>query len=107
MQITKRSLPQEFQNLLVLMQQVNFGNIQNLEIEDGRPVITDETIIEREVKMGGLNGVRPETAEEDFALKQECVELFRQISQIPDGRISRIEIKHGLPFLMRVIERAA
>lgn len=107
MQVFKSNLSPDHRKLLELMQNINFGRIENILVEDGRPVITADTLVEREVKLGGVNGPRPELDNQDFALKQAQVELFNHIAQMEDGRISRIEVKHGLPFLMRVAQRAA
>jgi hypothetical protein len=106
-QVFKSNLSPDHRKLLELMQSINFGRIENILVEDGRPVITSDTLVEREIKLGGVNGPRPEIESPDFALKQTQVELFDQIAQLEDGRISRIEVKHGLPFLMRVAQRAA
>lgn len=106
MQVFKSNLSTDHRKLLELMQSINFGRIENILVEDGRPVITRDTRVEREVKLGGANGPRPELESPNYALKQSQVELFNQIAQMEDGLISQIEVKHGLPFLMRVAQPA-
>jgi hypothetical protein len=102
-----RSIDNQHRKLIELMQSINFGRIENILVEDGRPIITRDTRVEREVKLGGVNGPRPELENPDFALKQSQVELLSQITQMEYGLISQIEVKHGLPFLMRVAQPAA
>jgi hypothetical protein len=40
-------------------------------------------------------------------LKQEVLSLFEHLTRMGDGTIRHLEIKHGLPFLIRIEERAA
>ena len=36
------------------MQSINFGRIEKILVEDGRPIMTADTLVEREVKLGGI-----------------------------------------------------
>ena len=92
--------------MLVKMQQLNFGRIENLVIKGGQPVLSPPPRVVREVKFGGENGPRPEASIKDFTLKAQVVELFRHMDEIRDGVIGVLEIQHGLPFRM-VMEDAA
>ncbi len=49
----------------------------------------------------------PERDQDDFILKQEVVALLEHLAQMGSGKVCLLEIKHGLPFLMRIEERAA
>jgi len=104
-QIKKTSLNRQQQKLIELMQQINFGRISNIPVVGGNPELTADTIIEREIKLG--NGTRPEQKKDDFTLKQEVLSLFEHLTRMGDGTIRHLEIKHGLPFLIRIEERAA
>jgi len=84
------------------MQEINFGRIERLGIKEGDPLFDPPPKIVREVKFGGDNGVRPEASTEDFVLKAQVVDLFRQFDGISTGQIDLIEVKHGLPFRMQV-----
>ena len=53
------------------------------------------------------NGPRPESDKSDFTLKRPLVELFQYFDQQVDGEINVLEVKHGLPFRMIVVEPAA
>jgi hypothetical protein len=88
--------------LLLKMQRLNFGRIENLVITDGQPVFSPSSRVVRSVKFGGKNGPRPEASLEDFALKDEVIELLRYVDEIRDGVINILEIQHGLPFRMTV-----
>lgn len=101
------SLPPERRRLLKLMQRMNFGRIETLEIHDGQPVFDPPPRRVHEVKFGGENGPRPELAADDFVLKAQVVELFQQFDQMGNGTIEMLEIKHGLPFRMLVAEDPA
>ena len=102
----KSSLPESHRRLVEQMQQINFGRIEHLVIEDGQPVLSPVPRIVREVKFGGDNGSRPEVSIEDFALKTQVVDLLRYLAELQDGVIDVLEIKHGLPFRMAVEEAA-
>lgn len=103
----KADLPIPNQQLLELMQRINFGRIENLLIRNGLPVLDGSHRVVRLVKFGSESGPRPEASRGDFALKAQAVDLFRQIAELGDGTIHCLEVKHGLPFLMQVEEGRA
>ena len=106
-QVNKSDLNSPQQKLIELMQQINFGRISNIPVVGGNPELTADTIVEREIKLGGQNGTRPESEKDDFTLKQEVLALLEHLTGMGDGIIRHLEIKHGLPFLIRIEERAA
>lgn len=89
------------------MQRINFGRIENLTIRDGDPVLDPMPHLVREVKFGGDNGPRPERASDNFLLKTQVLELFQHLDQLASGVIAVLDIKHGLPFRMLLVEAAA
>ncbi len=95
------------QKLIEKMQEINFGRITNLPIKNGEPVFSPETIIERDIKLHGKNGPRPERELNDFSIKDEVASLFGELDHIGNGTIRELSIKHGLPFLLRIWERTA
>ncbi len=101
-QVSKSNLTNQKQRLIELMQDINFGRITNISVRDGEPELTHESVIECEIKFSGQNGPRPEINRDDFALKQEVVELFYQCNRMGTGTIRELSIKAGLPFLMRI-----
>lgn len=104
---TKAALSEMRRQLVELMQSINFGRIENLTIRDGDPVLEPLPRIVREVKFGGENGPRPERDVRNFLLKTQVVELFHSLDQIDNGVLVVLEIKHGLPFRMLLVESAA
>ncbi len=105
--VSKVSLSERRRQLVELLQELNFGRIEDLVIRDGQPVLNPPPHIIREVKFGGENGPRPERATADFRLKAQVIELFTYFDQMQDGTIDVIEVKHGLPFRMLVAEADA
>lgn len=93
--------------LLELMQSVNFGRIEGLRVRAGKPTFEPSPRIVRDVKLGGgENGPRAELAREDFALKQQVIEVFDRLNQLADGSVVVIHVQHGLPCRLTVEEPA-
>ena len=99
---TKSSLSDSHRHLVELMQRLNFGRIQNLAVRDGAPVFDPAPKVIQKVKIGGDNGPRPELSCEDFLLKRQTVELLEAISDLGDGTVLIIDVKHGLPFAVEI-----
>ncbi len=100
----KKHLSPARAQLVELMQQVNFGRIEGLKFNDREPVLSARPVLVREHKFGGENGPRLELATDNFLLKQQVVELFAIFDEQRDGTIAVLEIKHGLPFRMIVMD---
>jgi hypothetical protein len=64
-------------------------------------------IVEREFKLAGLNTPRTEIDLGSFVLKQEVVALIDLLSPKNSVVVTHLEIKHGLPFLIRIQEQMA
>lgn len=90
--------------LLRLMQDINFGAIEELEIRGGEPMFSPPPRVVREIKFGGENGPRSEVALTDFAVKSSVTELLHSLTKIGDGTVERLEVKHGVPFRMKLEE---
>jgi len=103
----KSSLPKPHQRLVDLMQQINFGRLEELVVADGQVVMDPPPRVVREVKFGSENGARRESSLGDFALKAQVVEFMQYIDDLQDGVIDVLEVKHGLPFRMILREVAA
>jgi hypothetical protein len=104
--VAKRSLSQPRRRLLELMQQLNFGKIEGLQVRDREPVLDPLPRVVQEFKFGGENGPRPEAAASDFLLKSQHTELLEQFDRLGTGTVELIEVKHGLPFRMFVAGQA-
>ena len=106
-QVQKSQQDANWARLIGLMQDINFGRISGLQIQNGAPILTQETVVEREFKLAGLNAPRPEIDLDSFVLKQEVVALIKLLSPKVSVVVTHLEIKHGLPFLIRIQEQKA
>ena len=106
-EVLKMSLSAARQRLVELMQEVNFGEILNLEVRQGEPVFAPAPTVVREIKLGSANGPRPELRFRDFKLKLAVVELLDHLDEFADGVVERIEIREGLPCRLRIVEQKA
>lgn len=103
---TKAGLSEPRRKLVETMQQMDFGHIDGLVILDGDPVFDPMPRIVRDIKLGGEDGPRPKSNHADFLLKSQVIELFDHLTEIRNGSIESIEVKHGLPFRL-VVEQSA
>ncbi len=95
----KSDLSPERRQLLEQMSSLNFGRIEKLQIRRGQPIFNPPPRVVRELKLGGENNSpRPELNCPDFSLKEQVIELFTHLSELGDGVIEVLEVKHGLPF---------
>ena len=85
------------QNLIRLMQRINYGEIRHLSIRKGEPVLAPAPVVIRTVKFGGDNSPRSEAIQEDFVLKAEILNFLNEIEEISDGEFESIKIQAGLP----------
>ena len=92
------------QKLLTEMQRINYGRIFDLVVRDGQPVMEPSLRVNREIKLGGDNGPRPEVAKADFTLKAQVRDLLAQLEAMGDGVVLSLEVQRGLPFRMTVEE---
>jgi len=90
------------QRLVRLIQRVNFGRVENLLIIGGEPVFKPAPRMVQTVKLGGDNERRVETGIEDFQLTSPVLDMLDQLTDLGDGRIERLDVRHGLPFFMEI-----
>ncbi len=93
--------------LVMLFQRINFGRLRNLAVRGGQPVFDPAPRTQRDHKFGGQNGTRPEVSLDDYILKKEVAEMFRELRTLENGVIVNLEVRCGLPFLMTDEEAAA
>lgn len=101
---SKSSLSPARRRLLELMQSINFGRIEFMDVRDGEPVLDPLPHVVREIKLGGDNGPRPEVAIADFCLKAQVVDLWEKLDELGTGTVVSLEVKHGLPFQIVIPE---
>jgi hypothetical protein len=97
---TRKALSADRGRLLALMQSINFGHIEGLDVRSGEPILDPLPRVVRELKFGGDNAPRSERDIQDFLLKSQVVELFKEFDRLVNGRVELLEVKHGLPFRM-------
>ena len=102
--LTKSTLSPARRDLLSLMQRLNFGTIETIELRDADPVLERTPRLIRTIKIGaGENGPRPEAGLHDFALMAPVVELFEHFDHIRNGIVT-VRVQHGLPTQV-IVER--
>lgn len=100
--VTKARLSEPRRRLVEMMQQMVFGRIDGLAVRGGEPVFDPKPRVIRDIKLGSENSPRVESNDEDFMLKSQIVELFDYLTEVQNGSVQSIEIKHGLPFRLIV-----
>ena len=103
----KYELTQQRQKLLNIMQEINFGGIEQLEIRNGQPVMERYHRIIKDIKFGGDNGMRVERSMGEYALKKQHHDLFDQLDCLRNAVICQLVIQNGLPIKMSVEEIVA
>ena len=95
--ITKSSLKPGQARLIELMQALNFGRVEELQVRGGQPFFDPRPRVIQKVKIGADNTARPEFLSADFRLKNGIVELLAMIERLRDGEVRSIEVRCGLP----------
>jgi hypothetical protein len=103
---TKSSLSEAQRHLVALLQWINFGRVEHLNVRGGEPLFDPPPRVIQTLKMGADNSRRRETTLPDFWLKQEVIEMLKLITNLGDGEVLVIEVQHGLPFALEVEFRA-
>jgi hypothetical protein len=86
------------QALVRLCQSTNYGHIQDLDVRDQEPVLTaQKCVVLTDVKLDAEERPRQEAAEPDFLLCAEIVRLMALLDKINNGKISKLEIRAGIP----------
>lgn len=96
----KSNLSPARQKLIELMQETNFGRIENLLVQQGEPVLSPLPRVTRDVVFGKENSAHPARGKGDFALKEQHLQLFRFFDEERSLRIDSLVIQHGLPVRM-------
>jgi hypothetical protein len=86
------------QALVRLLQSMNFGCIEHLEVRDADPIFNPPPTVVVEVKLDSEPEPRPEHDLTDFELRAEITRLFTQMDILRDGSVLRIDVRHGIPW---------
>jgi hypothetical protein len=86
------------QSLIRLCQSMNYGSIQDLTVRSREPIFTPSPpLVLTDVKLDADEEPRCEADLSDFVLSIELVRLMLLLDQIEDGKITKIEIRAGIP----------
>jgi hypothetical protein len=100
--INKSDLSEPERQLVELLQNLDFGRIEVLQVRRGRPVLDPAPRVVATLKMKAGTLARDEAHPSNFSLKQSVVLLLLLMKQIEDGVILVIEVRHGLPVTVEV-----
>lgn len=92
-----KNLSREKKRLIKLMRLINFGRIEHLVFRNGQPVFDPVPRFICKIKTQIKHNQKPVINKDDFTLKKEIWELFKNMTLISNGTILSIEIQYGLP----------
>ena len=100
-------LPQRTQDLsagqralVELMNEQQFGRIENMPVRGGQPILDRDVKVVRVARLGGESYPLKLTNAEEFELKRQVRDLFHELALLEHGTVVRLEFRHGLPFLL-------
>ncbi len=99
---TKRSLSSARQQLVMLMQEVNYGKIEGLPIREGEPVFEPPPRVLRDFLLGKINEPHTARGKGDFALKEQVMALFDLFDREQSVTVESLVVQNGLPVRMTV-----
>jgi hypothetical protein len=82
--------------LVRVLQIVNFGEIQGLQVRESDPIFDSATVAILDLKLDREDS-RPELDLADFALSAEVINLISWLDELKSGTIRRLEVRAGLP----------
>jgi hypothetical protein len=91
--------------LVRLCQSLNYGQIQDIRVQDGDPVLDAAPEVLIELKLDADETSRPELELADFELRDEVCRLMARLDELKNGTIGCIEVRAGIP--RRVIFRSS
>ena len=97
----KSDLSYPRQQLVELMQEINFGRIENLNVVGAEPELSAARVT-RDIVFGKDNAAHPARAKADFEIKEQHTELFRFLNHQRTLTIETLVVQHGLPIRMTV-----
>ena len=104
--VSKSDLSGPRRRLVELMQEINYGRIERLEVRDGEPVFDPPPTVLRLFLFGKDNGPNASRGNDGFALKKKVAELFEVFDRERSLSIQELMIDNGLPVRMTVADAA-
>ena len=86
--------------MVELMQEINYGRIEGLQIQDGEPVFDPGPTVLRLFLFGKDNGPNESRGRHDFTLKNKIAEMFAIFDRERSLLIKELMIDNGLPVRM-------
>lgn len=106
-QRTTKDLTSAQLRLVRIMNEYQFGRIEQFEIREGQPLVLPVTKVVRVAHLGGgESGTRVPNGEE-FELKQVVWDLFAELGRLHNCTVVRLEFKRGLPCLLETTRSIA
>lgn len=92
----KSSLSKTQSRLVSEMQRLDYGDIYELHVRNGKPIFEPMPKSKRKVNLEAMCN-KPKPISTDFALKALVLLLFEEMAIVGNGIISVIKIADGLP----------
>jgi hypothetical protein len=100
--VTKAALTPARKRLIELMQEINYGRIERLEVRAGEPVFDPPPTVLRLFLFGKDNGPNALRGSDAFALKKKVTRLFEIFDREQSLFIRELMVDNGLPIRMTV-----
>ena len=101
---TKFALSPARRRLVEIMQEVNFGRIEGLHVHDGEPHFMPAPRVLRDIVFGKVNAPNAARTRDDFALKEQLIELFELFDRERSVTVESLVVQNGLPVRMTVAD---
>lgn len=89
-----------------LMHEHQFGRIENMPVRAGEPVFNGDVRLVRVARLGSGNDAANLTRSNEFDLKRQVRDLFQELERLQDGKVIRLEFRHGLPSLLEIFSNS-
>ena len=99
---TKSALSPARQRLVELMQELNFGRIEGLRVHNAEPLLEPAPRVLRDIVFGKVNTPNPARGKDDFALKDQLIQLFDLFDREQSVTVESLAVQNGLPVRMTV-----
>jgi hypothetical protein len=85
------------QKLVRLCQEIKYGSIRGLQVQDGEPVFDPQPVFLTDVKLDVDRVARPEIDLPDFVLRDEIICLMEHLDELVNTTIECLEVHAGVP----------
>lgn len=85
------------QALVRILQAINFGELQGIEVRDADPIFDGASVVILDVKLDKEDVPRTELDLPDFALSMEVLRLMSRLDELKNATIQRLEVRAGIP----------